>query len=74
MNNELAADVRQGDSAAFARHMHEHGEYRPLALAALDEALKGVTTLDEVRKLAGALDEFRDADLIGDPLQHGFQE
>lgn len=74
MNSELAADVRDGDSASFARHMHEHGEYRPLAIAALDEALKGVTTLDEVRKLAGALDEFRDADLIGDPLQHRFQE
>lgn len=74
MDTDLAADVREGDSTSFARHMHEHGEYRPLAMAALDEALKGVTTLDEVRKLAGSLDEFRDAELLGDPLQHGMQD
>jgi len=74
MTSELAAAVREGAGADFARHMQEHGGYRPLALAAMDDALKGVTTLDEVRRLAGALDEFRDAALLGDPLQHGFQE
>lgn len=45
--------------------------YRPLVQVALDYALQGLTTLDEVRRLAGSLDEFRDAGLLGDPLHPG---
>lgn len=71
MNAELAAAVRASDSTAFAQHLHADARYRPLAQVALDDALKGLTTLDEVRRLAGSLDEFRDAGLLGDPLQHG---
>lgn len=74
MNAELAAAIRNTDGSGFARQMQDQVGYRPLVLVALDKALQGVTTLDEVRKLAGALEEFRDAELLGDPIQHGFRE
>jgi MSHA biogenesis protein MshE len=74
MNANLASAVRDRDSNAFARHLHEQKEYRPLVAVALDYALQGITSLDEVRRLAGTIDEFRDADLLGDPLQHGLAE
>ena len=74
INEALAAAIREGNSTAFAEHLRNHPEFRPLIKVALDYALQGITSLDEVRKLAGALDEFRDADLLGDPLEHGFAE
>ena len=74
MNADLAEAVRAGDSTLFARRIRENAAYKPLVRVALDYALQGVTSLNEVRRLAGALDEFRDADLLGDPLQHGVTE
>ncbi|HEX7047366.1 MAG TPA: GspE/PulE family protein, partial [Gammaproteobacteria bacterium] len=71
MNAELSAAVRDRDPRAFTQAMRENKAYRPLVNVALEYALQGITGMEEVRRLAGALDEFRDADLLGDPLNHG---
>lgn len=69
MNSELANAIRSGDNAQFVTAIESLEGYRPLVREALDYALAGVTSLDEVRRLAGALDAFLDPQLIGDPLQ-----
>jgi len=71
IDDALADAIRAEDNGAVTQAMRGIAAYRPLVQVALDYALQGLTTLDEVRRLAGSLDEFRDAGLLGDPLHPG---
>lgn len=44
--------LRRGDPEAFARSAREHPDYRPLVQVAFDYAGKGITSVDEVLRLA----------------------
>jgi MSHA biogenesis protein MshE len=55
----MADALRRGDQADFVRAAGQSPHYRPLAMVALDYARDGTTTLDEVIRIAGALDEVR---------------
>ncbi|RFA28285.1 MSHA biogenesis protein MshE [Alkalilimnicola ehrlichii] len=53
----MADALRRADQAEFARAAAASAGYRPLTHAALDYAKAGVTTLAEVFRVAGAIDE-----------------
>ncbi len=55
----LADALRRRDSAAFADAASRQKQFRPLAMAALDFAMRGVTSLDEVMRIAGQVEETR---------------
>lgn len=57
MNEALLDALRRGDQSAFTRAAKTAPLYQPLARAALDLALQGVTTIDEVFRVAAMLDE-----------------
>ncbi|HET6655813.1 MAG TPA: GspE/PulE family protein [Gammaproteobacteria bacterium] len=60
ITSELADLLRQDDAAGFARAAREQADFRPLLARGLDYAIAGVTSLEEVFRLAGGLDELRD--------------
>ncbi|MBE0596751.1 MAG: type II/IV secretion system protein [Desulfuromonadales bacterium] len=53
----LADALRRGDSAAFATGAYRQPNFRPLALCALDFARQGITSLEEVVRVAGQVEE-----------------
>ena len=53
----LADALRRGDSAAFATRALQQASFRPLDLCALDLARAGVTSMEEVLKVSGQLDD-----------------
>ncbi|NIR58087.1 MAG: type II/IV secretion system protein, partial [Gammaproteobacteria bacterium] len=57
LDDDMAEALRREDSAAFARGARAQPGYRPLVRVALDYAAEGVTSLDEVIRLAGEPDE-----------------
>lgn len=57
IDESLADCLRKNDGAAFAKLAKHHEGFRPFALHAIDYAWKGITTLDEVIRVAGTLDE-----------------
>ncbi|HET6655446.1 MAG TPA: GspE/PulE family protein [Gammaproteobacteria bacterium] len=64
---ELADLLRRDDAAGFARAALEQDGFRPLLARGLDYAIAGITSLEEVLRLAGGLDELRDVpDITGE--------
>jgi MSHA biogenesis protein MshE len=57
MTSPLITALRDQDSNAFAMAAAEQKSFRPLALAALDFARNGLTSLAEVFRIAATLDE-----------------
>jgi MSHA biogenesis protein MshE len=57
MDAAMADALRRNDSGAFARAAAEHPGYRPLTLCALDYAQRGMTSLEEVFRLAGEISD-----------------
>lgn len=57
MTSPLIAALRDQNSHAFAVAAAEQKGFRPLALAALDFARNGLTSLEEVFRIAATLDE-----------------
>jgi MSHA biogenesis protein MshE len=56
--SEAAGDaLRRGDASAYTRAAVESRGYRPLVQEALDLALAGQTSIDEVFRIAGELEE-----------------
>lgn len=53
----LADALRRGDSAAFADAARQQKGFRSLALCALQYASQGVTSMEEVLRIAGQVDE-----------------
>jgi MSHA biogenesis protein MshE len=52
MNESMLDALRRKDLAGFTREARKSRLYRPLGLCALDFALQGITTLEEVAKVA----------------------
>lgn len=57
MNEAMSDALRRDDSAAFTLAAKTDPHYKPLVYSALDLALKGETTLDEVFRVTEQLDE-----------------
>lgn len=57
MDENLINALRRNDAEGFARAAREHASYRPLLHCALDYAIEGVTSLDEVIRLTGGIEE-----------------
>lgn len=57
MNEAMSDALRRDDSAAFTLAAKTDPNYKPLVYSALDLALKGETTLDEVFRVTEQLDE-----------------
>jgi MSHA biogenesis protein MshE len=52
-SNELAEALRKNDTDEFVRVAHRQETFRPLALSGVDLAIKGLTTISEVMRIAG---------------------
>jgi MSHA biogenesis protein MshE len=57
MNEQMMLALKNGDTASFSEQALLSEGYKPLALAALDYAKEGVTSLDEVLKLVELVSE-----------------
>lgn len=60
MNEALADALRRADSADFVRIAKKTPGFQPLVVGALRDAAKGITSLDEVLKVAEQIDESED--------------
>ncbi|HHA19389.1 MAG TPA: type II/IV secretion system protein, partial [Methylophaga sp.] len=56
MSPELASCLQQNDSASFVKQAARQKEFRSLTMNAIDLAKQGITTLDEVLRIAGDID------------------
>jgi len=56
MNEAMMAALKRDDSDAFTRHSKDNPSFTPLALAAFDYAIQGVTTVEEVLRLVETVD------------------
>lgn len=57
INAPMADALRDGSVRQFNEAAHSHENYRPLSLSALDYALEGVTTLDEVLRVSAEVED-----------------
>ena len=57
LDNETADCLRREDLAGYARAARRHPGFRPLGLCALDYALRHETTLDEVIRISGEVQD-----------------
>lgn len=59
MNEAMMNALKNADTAEFSKQAHLSDGYRPLALAALDYAITGKTSLDEVMRLVESVSEVK---------------
>ena len=57
IDDELADDLRREDSAAFAKHAKASASFRPFSRHAMDYATRGITSLEEVIRVTGMIEE-----------------
>ncbi|MFP4607139.1 MAG: GspE/PulE family protein [Thiohalospira sp.] len=57
INAEMADALRRGDQAEFAAACRRDPHYRPMSMVALDYAREGVTSLEEVFRVLGEVEE-----------------
>jgi MSHA biogenesis protein MshE len=62
INSAMAEALRDNSLNQFTRAAHEHPNYRPLSHSALDYAIEGVSTLEEVMKVSAQIED--EAELI----------
>jgi MSHA biogenesis protein MshE len=60
MDEPLTDALRRMDTEGFAKLARSQKRYRPLLDCALDYAIEGITSLEEVMHLAGGLEELRE--------------
>lgn len=60
LNDEMADALRRSSSSDFVKAARKSPGYRPLVVSAMLEALAGVTSLDEVYRVAEQIDESGD--------------
>lgn len=60
MNNELTDALRRDNSSDFAKAAKNNPDFRPFARHALDYALEGITTIEEVIRVSGSSEDFID--------------
>lgn len=57
INSHMSDALRDNNVLDFDRAAHAHPHYRPLSASALDYALMGVTTLDEVLRVSAQVED-----------------
>jgi len=57
IDDQLADDLRQSDASAFAKHAKHSEHFRSFAQHALEYALQGTTSIEEVIRVAGSIDD-----------------
>ena len=57
IDDELADDLRREDSSAFAKHAKASSSFRPFSQHALEYAIQGMTSLEEVIRITGMPEE-----------------
>ncbi|WP_027328832.1 GspE/PulE family protein [Marinimicrobium agarilyticum] len=62
INSAMAEALREGSLNAFTRAAQQNPHYRPLSHGALDYAIEGVSTLEEVMKVSAQIED--EAELI----------
>jgi MSHA biogenesis protein MshE len=60
LNEDMADALRRSSSSEFVRAARQSKGYVPLVVGALEEAFKGITTLEEVYRVAEQIDETGD--------------
>lgn len=60
LNEELSDALRRADSSDFVRIAKRTPGYQPLVVSALQDAAKGITSLEEVLRVAEQIDESED--------------
>jgi MSHA biogenesis protein MshE len=60
LNDQMADALRRSSSSDFVNAARRSKDYQPLVLSAMTEALSGVTSLDEVYRVAEQVDESGD--------------
>ena len=58
INTPLADALRHNDSAGFVRIARAQSGFKPLFMAAFEYACQGVTSMEEVMRLGGQIEEF----------------
>lgn len=57
IDDVLADDLRREDSAAFAKHAKASKKFRPFSKHAMEYATQGITSLEEVVRVTGMIEE-----------------
>jgi len=57
IDTPLADALRHGDSAGFVRTARSQKGFKPLSMAAFEYACQGITSMEEVMRLSGQIDE-----------------
>jgi len=57
IDDQLADDLRRSDASTFATHARASKGFRSFAQHALEYALNGVTSVEEVLRVAGSIDD-----------------
>ena len=70
INNSMADALRDNDVRQFNKAAHDNSQYRPLGASALDFAIEGVTTLDEVLRVSAQVEDESLAE-IGGTIESG---
>ena len=63
INNPMSSALRENNVQGFNIAAHAHPHYRPLSASALDYALQGVTTFDEVLRVSAQVEDESLADI-----------
>lgn len=63
INAPMADALRDGSVRAFNTAAHAHENYRPLSLSALEYALQGITTMEEVLRVSAEVEDESLADV-----------
>jgi MSHA biogenesis protein MshE len=58
IDTPLADALRRNDSAGFARMARRQAGFKPLSMAAFEYACQGITSMEEVLRLSGQIEEF----------------
>ncbi|BCD99009.1 GspE/PulE family protein [Marinagarivorans cellulosilyticus] len=71
LNHAMANALRDNDVRTFNEVAHKHPHYRPLSLGALEYAIAGETTLEEVLKVTAQVEDesIEPVDPLADELQ-----
>jgi MSHA biogenesis protein MshE len=68
IDTQLADTLRRGDAAGFAEQARRQPGFKPLTHAAFDYARAGITSMEEVLRVAGQVDVGVDLDLLTTPF------
>jgi len=69
LNSEMANALRDNNVRAFNDAAHNSKYYRPLSLSALEFAMQGITTLDEVLRVSAQIEDESLAELADFPSE-----